>query len=275
MSLSCRQNLVQLARKYDALIITDDVYDVLQFPTSASTSPTSLKTAVLPRLIDIDRTLKPTPDSNSFGNAMSNGSFSKIAGPGARTGWAEASPKFTYGLSQCGSSRSGGAPSQLVAAMMYEMLRNGSLENHIESVLKPAYKKRYEIIVCAIRKLLYPLGVRLGEVDFDGKGIFGGFFIWVVLPKGVNAQLVAEVAKEKENLIVAPGRIFEVSNVRGIKFENELRLTFAYEEESNLEEGIGRLERVVRGILEGNGGIWRGTIGEDTVGFKQNIGEFQ
>lgn len=112
MSLSNRQKLVQIARKYDALIITDDVYDFLQFPTSLATSASSLNKALLPRLVDIDRTLDPVPPADSFGNAMSNGSFSKIAGPGVRTGWAEATPKFTYGLSQCGSSRSGGAPSQ-------------------------------------------------------------------------------------------------------------------------------------------------------------------
>lgn len=112
MSLSNRQRLVQIARKYDALIITDDVYDFLQFPTSSAISASSLNKALLPRLVDVDRTMDPVPPADSFGNAMSNGSFSKIAGPGVRTGWAEATPKFTYGLSQCGSSRSGGAPSQ-------------------------------------------------------------------------------------------------------------------------------------------------------------------
>lgn len=113
MSLSNRQKLVQLARKYDALLISDDVYDMIKFTTSSSTPASSeLDKALLPRLVDIDRNMEPKPPADSFGNAMSNCSFSKIAGPGVRTGWAEATPKFTYGLSQCGSSRSGGAPSQ-------------------------------------------------------------------------------------------------------------------------------------------------------------------
>jgi len=112
MSLSNREKLVKIARKYDALLVSDDVYDSLQWTTSSTTSSSSLNKALLPRLVDIDRSMKPLPSADSFGNAMSNGSFSKIAGPGVRTGWAEATPKFTYGLSQCGSSRSGGAPSQ-------------------------------------------------------------------------------------------------------------------------------------------------------------------
>jgi hypothetical protein len=71
MSLSHRKKLVQLARKYDALIITDDVYDFLQWPTSSSSTSTTSK-ALLPRLVDIDRTLEPIPGPEDFGNAVSN-----------------------------------------------------------------------------------------------------------------------------------------------------------------------------------------------------------
>jgi DNA-binding transcriptional MocR family regulator len=251
MSLSCRQKLVQFARKYDALIITDDVYDCLQWPTSSTSSTTSLSKAILPRLVDVDRTLEPIPGPDSFGNVMSNGSFSKIAGPGVRTGWAEATPKFIYGLSQCGSSRSGGAPSQLVATMMAELLRSGELERHIKEVLNPAYEKRYGIMMAAIQKYLTPLGVRLGEVTANGEEIFGGYFLWLELPKGVGAEVVADRAKVEENLIVAPGHIFEVENDPSIKFQNSLRLCFSWEEEADLEEGIVRLATVVGNVMNG------------------------
>ena len=104
MSLQRRRQLVALAREYDALIISDDVYDQLQWKVDPSTASSPvLDQAVLPRLVDIDRTLDggtDRPGADGFGNAMSNGSFSKIAGPGVRTGWAEGSTKFAYGLSQ-------------------------------------------------------------------------------------------------------------------------------------------------------------------------------
>ena len=103
MSLARRQELVTLARQHDALIITDDVYDQLQWPASPTSSQSSLETAVLPRIVDIDRYLEGgahRKGSDGFGNAVSNGSFSKIAGPGCRTGWAEGTEKFAYGLSQ-------------------------------------------------------------------------------------------------------------------------------------------------------------------------------
>ena len=103
MSLSRRQALVQVARDYDACIITDDVYDMLQWPTDKTAAQSSIEHARLPRLVDIDRTLDGGAEregADGFGNAVSNGSFSKIAGPGCRTGWLEGTPKFAWGTSQ-------------------------------------------------------------------------------------------------------------------------------------------------------------------------------
>jgi DNA-binding transcriptional MocR family regulator len=108
MTLSRRRALVKLAREYDALITCDDVYDLLQWPASANAGASgitldSMKTAHLPRLVDIDRELDGGAEregADGFGNVQSNGTCSKIAGPGLRTGWVEGTPKFVYGLSQ-------------------------------------------------------------------------------------------------------------------------------------------------------------------------------
>ncbi len=103
MTFARRQELVRIARKYDALIITDDVYDQLQWPSSTTSSPPCPDTAILPRVVDIDRQMEGGAEregSSGFGNAVSNGTFSKIVGPGCRTGWAEGTKKFAHGLSQ-------------------------------------------------------------------------------------------------------------------------------------------------------------------------------
>jgi DNA-binding transcriptional MocR family regulator len=100
MTLSARQDLVRLAREYDALIICDDVYDFLywsidQIPGNSR----KLHKAVIPRLVDIDATLdggENRPEADGFGNVMSNGSFSKIVGPGVRTGWVEGEKSIFY-----------------------------------------------------------------------------------------------------------------------------------------------------------------------------------
>jgi DNA-binding transcriptional MocR family regulator len=102
MSLDRRQRLVRIAREFDALIVTDDVYDFLQWATNYESGfdPTR---SILPRIVDIDSELDGGPEragSDGFGNAVSNGSFSKIVGPGCRTGWAEGTEKLIDSLSQ-------------------------------------------------------------------------------------------------------------------------------------------------------------------------------
>ena len=98
-----RQQLVQIAREYNALIITDDVYDQLQWAAKKPFRRSSMGHAVQPRTVDVDRDLDGGTErsgTDGFGNGVSNGSFSKIAGPGCRSGWAEGTGKFSYGLSQ-------------------------------------------------------------------------------------------------------------------------------------------------------------------------------
>jgi DNA-binding transcriptional MocR family regulator len=102
MSLARREDLVRTAREFDALVITDDVYDFLQWPAFES-QKTNLEKAVQPRIVDVDRSLEggtSRDGADGFGNTFSNGSFSKIVGPGVRCGWVEGTEEFAFALSQ-------------------------------------------------------------------------------------------------------------------------------------------------------------------------------
>lgn len=95
-TLRLRERLVALAREYDALVVSDDVYDFLSWPED----PASERDAVTkppPRLVDIDRSM---PGCMELGNCVSNGSFSKIVGPGVRVGWSECTAAFATQLSE-------------------------------------------------------------------------------------------------------------------------------------------------------------------------------
>lgn len=98
MPMRRREQLVRLARRFDALVVSDDVYDFLQWSNTTNPLPHPDR-RYIPRLIDIDRYLDGGP-KDEWGNVVSNGSFSKLIGPGTRTGWAESTEKFSYGLSQ-------------------------------------------------------------------------------------------------------------------------------------------------------------------------------
>lgn len=96
LSLQVRKDIVSLAREYDALVVSDDVYDFLSWPEEPS-APADAVVSVPPRLVDIDRQM---PGCSQFGNTISNGSFSKVIGPGVRVGWAESTPAFAKELGE-------------------------------------------------------------------------------------------------------------------------------------------------------------------------------
>lgn len=94
MPLAVRRRLVEIARAFDILVISDDVYDFLSWPASDNATEDTFD-FVPARLVDVDRAL---PGTTTYGNAVSNGSFSKIVGPGVRVGWVEAQPEFATRL---------------------------------------------------------------------------------------------------------------------------------------------------------------------------------
>ncbi len=243
MPLACRERLVSLARAHDALIISDDVYDMLQW---SSTRNKLTSTSPLPRLVDIDRALPiHATDPRGFRHSVSNGSFSKIVAPGMRTGWIDAAPAIVEALAECGATISGGCPSQLVAAMLAELMGHGWLERHIRERLVPAYMNRRTLLMDAVERALGRLGGGVADVWH-----VGGFFVWVRLPSRVRATDVAAMAREEENLIVAPGPLFGVTwDEKEINLDGFLRLSFSHEDESNLVEGVRRLGKVTERIL--------------------------
>ncbi|KAI1640111.1 pyridoxal phosphate-dependent transferase [Biscogniauxia mediterranea] len=306
MPLARREALVRTARRHDALIICDDVYDMLSWPVSSSSSSSSQTQTTpqpqpepLPRLTDIDMLLGPSPHdpsphdpSLSFGHAVSNGSFSKLVGPGVRTGWTWSAPGFASGLAQTGSTRSGGAPSQLAAAVLCEALRAGHVEAHVRGALRPAFRRRHALMAGAARRELGGLGgggVRVWdglEEGGGGGGFFGGYFLWISFPREIEtvitttsggsggnngdreekkkvlfppAAAVAERCRKDEDLLVGWGALFEVhGDEAAARFERDIRLCFAWEDEEDLVEGVARLARVVRKMLDEGPEGWDG-----------------
>ncbi|KAK0627803.1 pyridoxal phosphate-dependent transferase [Immersiella caudata] len=253
LGLERRRELVRVARKYDALVVVDDVYDFLQWKVGSDGAGDGRLPEVLPRLSDIDIAMgrsEHEPEGKHFGHAISNGSFSKLVGPGARTGWVHGTEDFALGLSQTGSTRSGGAPSQLCAAMITELVTSGELDEHLETNTRPALQARHARTVAAVKRELGECGVEVLESSEKGKNVYGGYFVWLTLPEGgPDAGEVAERAKREENLVVAPGKLFEVGE--GAKFGRNIRLCFSWEDMEDVEEGVRRLGRVLGRMRDG------------------------
>jgi DNA-binding transcriptional MocR family regulator len=137
--------------------------------------------------------------------------------------------------------------------MITELIRNGELQDHIAKVLIPAYAHRWEKMMDAISRFLVPLGVRLSRMSLAGMEISGGYFIWLQLPERLLAEDVANVAKQREQLTIAHGNMFEVyGDEEAVKFDSGVRLCFSWEDEDKLVEGVERLGKVIKDMLDGN-----------------------
>ncbi|KAL4898160.1 pyridoxal phosphate-dependent transferase [Aspergillus ambiguus] len=253
MSRPRREALLRLARKYDALIIADDVYDFVHWDVDSQSGRANdydnMK-ALQPRFVDLDDMLDGGPQ-DEFGNCVSNGSFSKILGPGCRVGWAEGTAKFTYGLSQAGSTRSGGAPSHLMSTFVNELFINNFISTNIASTLLPTYRRRYFILDSAIRAHLLPLGVTFNPAT-SSRSSAGGFFFWLKLPSPLTAHEVLEVALREQNLRfgIGPLSALPEGNERYSGYEEMIRLCFTRIDEGELTRGVVRLATVLRGFLD-------------------------
>ncbi|KAJ4110640.1 Valine--pyruvate aminotransferase [Fusarium equiseti] len=259
MSLRRREALVRLARKYDALIICDDVYDFLQWRIDSDPNQVSARLSanehpemLLPRLCDIDLAMgQAENDPQGFGHAVSNGSFSKLAGPGMRTGWLEGSTAFAYGLSQTGATKSGGSPSQFCASIMADLVQSGALQERLATTLRPQLQQRHRIMMEAIHKHLGPIGVGIRDAGLPDGTVYGGYFVWLTLEQGISAKTVSQAAMTEENLVVGNGTMFQVpGDEETVDLDNAVRLTFAYVSKEDLTEGVERLASVLRRIKD-------------------------
>ena len=218
-----------MARKYDILLICDDVYDLLYYGKGDS----------LPaKLVTLDHSEGRT----NWGNVLSNGSFSKVIGPGLRCGWVEASPRVIRYLSQHAATKSGGAPSQLTAYAISEFIQTDVCERHIET-LRRVYEERAESYYAYIQNYLYSFGVTARKPA-------GGYFIWLTLPSdlGMTAQDFVAVAESKYNVRLFPGEMCDVRS-KGQRYHtwsNAIRISVSYTE---LDEGLLGLEQVYKAIV--------------------------
>jgi DNA-binding transcriptional MocR family regulator len=80
----------------------------------------------------------------------------------------------------------------------------------------------------------------------------GGYFIWITLPAQVSAKYFAIQAASAENVVVAPGHLFEVpSGGNKLCFDREIRVCYAWEREEALDLGVEKLGSILTTILYG------------------------
>lgn len=207
-----RRELVQIARDYGLIVIDDSPYRELRFEGE---KPPALGA------LDMD-------------NVITLRSFSKIFAPGLRLGWIIAHPSIIKKLAVCKQSTDLCANSlgQLIAA---EYMKTGKLPGHIKKICA-TYKAKRDVMLAALEKYMPP-GVKWTRPE-------GGLFLWVELPKHINADEMFQEAVEKKVAYVI-GSAFHCNN----SGQNTMRLNFSFPTPEKLEEGIKRLAETIKSKL--------------------------
>lgn len=223
-SLETRRRLIEIARKYDMLVITDDVYDILDYTSAADQLPSPPL-----RMVHLDRATA-APGEDSFGNTVSNATFSKLIAPGLRFGYHETiNANLARQLSKGGANVSGGTPSQLNSMIVGELLRSGAAQRCI-AYLRSVYSERAAALTAALKKYM-PAGTEISPLN-------GGYFCWITLPPAYNAKEIGSALAQKYNVILANGSNFEVVGDEKNWGQSSFRLSVSFLEPDQIERGI-------------------------------------
>ncbi len=123
----------------------------------------------------------------------------------------------------------------VVGALLLE--EDGSLRNMVRDKI-PFYRaNRDRMLACLEERLGRASGVRWNRPE-------GGFFLTVWLPFAFDDECLQTCARDY-GAIVCPMSFFALSRGR----ENQVRLSFSYVTEAQIEEGIGRFARFVHNRL--------------------------
>jgi 2-aminoadipate transaminase len=210
LSRENRFRLVELARERGALIFEDDPYGELRFDGEQ-----------LPRLLEI---------SEGEGVVFLS-SFSKTVAPGIRTGYVilpeEVVPEIEALVLEHYVS-----PAIFVEAALFEFVTSGRYEPNVERV-REGLRIRRDAMTAALER-------ELGESAAWSRPE-GGYFLWLDLPAGVRGEeLLGRAAEEDVTFIKGTDFFFHGGG------EEAARLAYSFATAPEIEEGIGRLGRLVR-----------------------------
>jgi 2-aminoadipate transaminase len=220
IGLDKRKRLLEWAERRDVLIVEDDPYRELYFEDSAT------EAEVYPIKAD-DRT----------GRVVYLSSFSKTLAPGYRVAWISAPPSITakFEMAKQAEDLLTGSLDQ---RMVYEACKRGVLERQLP-ILRREYARKRDVMEQALRR-------ECGDLVSWPKPK-GGFFLWLTVPSGVDADRMLERAIENGVIYVA-GEAFFVNAIgeTSVHRKNTLRLCFSAPTVERIEAGVTRLAQTLR-----------------------------
>ena len=218
LSLERRKKVLELAVKYQTLLVEDDPYGDLYFGEAPPPSLLALSHEV--------------PGSRDW--LAHCGSLSKVLSPGLRVGWLIAPPELLAKAVMC-KQFSDAHTSTFAQATAAQYLKAGRMPATLANV-RAVYAERAQALCDALRQ-------ELGDaVEFVQPK--GGLFVWLRLTgaggKQQDATALAKAAIEK-GVAFVPGTPFFAQNPDPAT----LRLSFATADVAKIREGVARLAQAL------------------------------
>ena len=207
LSLERRPRILEIARRYGVLVLEDNPYGLLGFDG------------------------EPLPAMRSMDDAgvIYLGSFSKTFAPGYRVGWAVAPHAIREKLVLASESAIL-CPSNASQLAVSAYLANHDWRNQIKAY-REMYRERRDAMIGALAE-------HIPEATWTVPQ--GGFYTWVRLPNGLDAQAMLPRAITALVAYVA-GTAFYADG----QGADHMRLSFCYPTPDRIREGVRRLAGVV------------------------------
>jgi 2-aminoadipate transaminase len=209
LSVERRQELVETCARLNVPLIEDDPYGALSYKGQPS-----------PKMVAMN------PEGVIY-----MGSFSKVLTPGIRLGYVVAPLPMVRRL-ELAKQAADLHTAQLTQMVVHEVVKDGFLDKHIPTI-RELYGKQCQEMLDAMAQH-FPAECSWTKPE-------GGMFIWVELPKHINAmELLDEAIKNK--IAFVPGAPFYANEPA----TNTLRLSFVTVPPERIRAGIEVLGKLIK-----------------------------
>jgi len=212
LSVERRVELVETCARLGIPLIEDDPYGALSY-----------KGEPFPKMLNMN------PDGVIY-----MGSFSKVLTPGIRLGYVVAPLPLVRRL-ELAKQAADLHTAQLTQMVVYEVIKDGFLDKHIPEI-RTLYANQCQAMLDALTEF-FPASVTWTKPE-------GGMFIWVTLPKHIDAMKLLDQAIAAKVAFV-PGAPFYANEPE----TNTLRLSFVTVPPERIREGVAILGKLIAAQL--------------------------